>query len=54
MIRRMKVTAFLDAKESTPVIELKRMVQGITKKAIEDMKLLKDDQVLYIYTVLSI
>lgn len=45
MIRRRKTTTFMDAKESTTVLELKKMVQGITKKAPEDMKLYKDDQV---------
>ena len=37
----------MDAKESTTVSELKRMVQGITKRSPEDMKLFKDDQVLW-------
>ena len=46
MIRRKKMTAFLDANESTYVSELKKMVRGITKKDVEDMKLLKDREVL--------
>jgi len=46
MIRRKKTTIFMDAKESTTVSELKKMVQGITKKSPEDMKLYKDDQPL--------
>ena len=45
MIRRKKTTVFMDAKESTPVLEMKRMLQGITKKLPEDMRLFKDDQV---------
>ena len=45
MIRRKKTTIFMDAKESTTVQELKRMVQGITKRSPDDMKLFKDDQV---------
>lgn len=45
MIRHKKTTIFMDAKESTTVSELKRMVQGITKRLPEDMKLFKDDQV---------
>jgi len=45
MVRRKKASIFLDAKESTTVSELKKMVHGITKKAVEDMKLYKDDQV---------
>ncbi|KAI0241969.1 Elongin-B [Lamellibrachia satsuma] len=46
MIRRKKTTVFMDAKESTPVLEMKRMLQGITKKLPEDMRLFKDDQTL--------
>lgn len=45
MVRRKKTSIFLDAKESTTVLELKKMVRGITKRAVEDMKLYKDDQV---------
>ena len=45
MIRRRKTTTFIDAKESTTVIELKKMLQGITKKPPEDNRLYKDDQV---------
>ena len=45
MIRRKKTTVFMDAKESTPVLEMKRMLQGIAKKLPEDMRLFKDDQV---------
>jgi transcription elongation factor B subunit 2 len=44
MVRRKKTSVFLDAKESTTVLELKKMVRGITKKPVEDMKLFKDDQ----------
>jgi transcription elongation factor B subunit 2 len=46
MIRRKKTTIFMDAKESTSVLELKRMVQGITKKSPDDMRLYKDEQSL--------
>jgi len=45
MVRRKKTSIFLDAKESTTVSELKKMVRGITKKSVEDMKLYKDEQV---------
>jgi len=41
MIRRKKTTIFMDAKESTTVLELKKMIQGIVKKKPEDMKLFK-------------
>ena len=51
MIRRAKCTVFMDAKESTTVLELKKMVQGITKRAPEDMKLFKEDQVCCYYHV---
>lgn len=44
MVRRKKTSIFLDAKESTTVSELKKMVRGITKKSVEDMKLYKDEQ----------
>lgn len=43
MIRRKKTTIFMDAKESSTVMELKKMVQGITKKTPDDMKLFKED-----------
>lgn len=46
MVRREKTTIFLDCKEATTVYELKKMVEGILKKAPEDQRLYKDDQVL--------
>ncbi|KAG7459918.1 hypothetical protein MATL_G00215670 [Megalops atlanticus] len=46
MIRRHKTTIFTDAKESTTVYELKRIVEGILKRAPEDQRLYKDDQLL--------
>ena len=45
MIRYKKTTIFMDAKETTTVLELKKMVQGITKKIPDDIRLYKDDQV---------
>ena len=45
MIQRRKLTIFLDAKESTPVIELKKMIQGIIKRPYEDIKLFKNETV---------
>ena len=45
MIRRAKTTIFMDAKESTTVLELKKMLQGISKKSPEDIRLFKEDQV---------
>lgn len=41
MIRRHKTTIFTDAKESTTVYELKRIVEGILKKAPEEQRLYK-------------
>ncbi|KTG00707.1 hypothetical protein cypCar_00015907 [Cyprinus carpio] len=46
MIRRHKTTIFTDAKESTTVYELKRIVEGILKRAPEDQRLYKDDMLL--------
>ena len=45
MIRRKKTTIFIDAKESTSVLELKKMIMGITKKAPNEMRFFKDEQV---------
>ena len=39
MIRRKKSTIFTDAKETTTVVELKKMIEGITKTAPEDQML---------------
>lgn len=41
MIRRHKTTIFTDAKESTTVYELKRIVEGILKRAPDDQRLYK-------------
>merc|ERR1712228_12824 len=47
MIRRKKSTFFLDAKDNTTVLELKRMVEGITKKSPTEQRLFnKDDTVM--------
>ncbi|XP_013422017.1 elongin-B [Lingula anatina] len=46
MIRRKKTTIFIDAKESTTVGELKKVVEGILKTPPEDQKLFKDDEPL--------
>ncbi|XP_048192590.1 elongin-B-like [Perognathus longimembris pacificus] len=46
MIRRHKTTIFADATESSTVLELKRIVQGILKRPPEDQQLFKDDQLL--------
>ena len=59
MVRRKKTTIFLDAKESSTVMDLKKMIEGITKKSPADQQLFnKDDQGLnfesIFYYVLSI
>ncbi|XP_032092905.1 elongin-B isoform X2 [Thamnophis elegans] len=46
MIRRHKATIFTDAKESSTVYELKRIVEGILKRPPEEQRLYKDDQLL--------
>jgi len=46
MIRHKKTTIFMDAKETTQVLELKKMIQGITKRSPDDMRLFKDEQPL--------
>ena len=46
MVRRAKLTMFLDCTEATTVSELKKMIEGIAKKAPEDQKLFKDEQAL--------
>ncbi|XP_077591532.1 elongin-B-like isoform X2 [Stigmatopora nigra] len=46
MIRRNKTTIFTDAKESTSVYELKRIVEGILKRPPEDQRLYKDEMEL--------
>jgi transcription elongation factor B subunit 2 len=49
MMRRKKVSYFIDAKETTTVVELKKMLRGITKQPIEDMKFYRDDVCLQPY-----
>ncbi|KAH6944744.1 hypothetical protein HPB50_004770 [Hyalomma asiaticum] len=46
MVRRKKTTIFMDAKETTSVRELKKMIAGITKVAPENQVLYKGDQCL--------
>ncbi|KAK3919599.1 Elongin-B [Frankliniella fusca] len=46
MIRRKKLTIFTDAKESTTVLQLKKMIQGITKFAPENQQLFSKDNEL--------
>ncbi|BFZ18313.1 hypothetical protein BsWGS_21352 [Bradybaena similaris] len=43
MIRRKKCTIFTDAKESTTLGEVKKIIEGILKVAPENQKLFKDD-----------
>lgn len=47
MIRRKKTTIFTDAKETTPVSELKRMIEGILKVPPQNQRLFnKENQVM--------
>lgn len=46
MVRRSKTSVFLDCKEGTTVMDVKKMIEGILKRPPEDQKLYKADQVL--------
>lgn len=46
MIRRKKMTIFTDAKETTLVYELKKIIEGITKITPNDQRLFKDDMIM--------
>jgi hypothetical protein len=50
MIRRGKTTIFFDAFENTKVIDLKKMLQGLTKRPPEDVRLFKENQVTIVVT----
>lgn len=45
MVRRKKTSMFFDAKETTTVHELKRMIEGLLKISPDDQQLWRDDQV---------
>ena len=45
MIRRGKVTIFTDAKETTPLMDVKRIVEGISKIPPENQRLFREEQV---------
>lgn len=44
MIKRRKATIFAEAKESSTVLEVKKIVEGIMKVPPENQRLWKDDQ----------
>ncbi|XP_032752531.1 elongin-B-like [Rattus rattus] len=46
MIWHHKTTIFTDAKESSTLFELKRIMEGILKRPPEERRLYKDDQLL--------
>ncbi|XP_015782735.1 elongin-B-like [Tetranychus urticae] len=46
MVRRRKTTIFLDCKENTTVLEIKKMIAGITKVDVEDQRLYYNDEIL--------
>lgn len=46
MVRRTKTSMFLDCREATTVIDVKKMIEGIIKRPPEDQRLFKDEQIL--------
>lgn len=46
MIRRKKTTIFTDAKDTTTVFELKKMIEGILKVPPEDQRLYSKDNIV--------
>jgi transcription elongation factor B subunit 2 len=46
MIRRKNVTIFTDAKDTTTVLELNKMIEGILKVSPANQQLIKDNQVM--------
>jgi transcription elongation factor B subunit 2 len=53
IIRRKKTNLFLEAKENTKVLEVKKMIQGILKVSPANQKLTKDEAPLDDHKVLS-
>ncbi|KAI7692476.1 hypothetical protein SSS_07307 [Sarcoptes scabiei] len=52
-IRRKNTTIFLDCNEETPVRELKKMIEGITKVPVNDQRLFKDEQLMDDYKTMA-
>ncbi|XP_071789392.1 elongin-B-like [Asterias amurensis] len=46
MIRRQKMTIFTDAKETSTVHELKKIIEGITKRSPDEQKLFREKEEL--------
>ena len=46
MIKRKKLSICLDLKEITPVLEVKKILQGVVKKSPEDIRLVHKDVIL--------
>lgn len=46
MVRRHYLTIFLDVRENTNVLEVMCMVSGITKRRVDDLKLIYEGQFL--------
>ncbi|CAF4836151.1 unnamed protein product [Rotaria magnacalcarata] len=42
MIRRQKLTLFIDTKETSSVLDVKKMIEGITKVPTNNMRLIID------------
>jgi hypothetical protein len=52
MIRRKKLTLFIEAKESMTVFELKRMIEGITRKVPNEQRLFTSENVVSLEQIL--
>ena len=46
MVRRKKTTIFLDATETTTILQIKKMITGITQVAVTDQRLFHADEIL--------
>ncbi|KAL8589487.1 hypothetical protein ACOMHN_061698 [Nucella lapillus] len=46
MIRRTKTTIFTDAKETTPLMEVKKIIEGITKIQPDNQRLFREDMAM--------
>ena len=45
VVRRKKLTVFLDATETTPFLEINKQLSAILKREVEDMKLYRHKRV---------
>ena len=54
MIRRKKTTIFTDAKETTNVSELKKIIQGITTFLLDHLKLINKSDIMHSFVLTGI